>query len=315
MKHLGYILILLLLAPISQGALSAYLQIEDVAGESQDSGYEQWIDITGISRTGNNAVTMDGSLPRAGKYTPDALKITLLLPVGYNQLADYIAAGENKKLSLNIVQSGAQAHTIQTYVFHECYFSKLWMDVTESGRPSVTLSFKYSRMEWAVNGLSDSEKPIVIGSLDYNQAQNTLTYEIPTGGGGSTPTDSDSDDMPDTWENLYNLNPNSNTDRNTDPDLDGFSNYFEYLCGTHPKSYTSHLKIIQLTLPDGVISATLEWSSVPGKSYHVQRATTGLKSEDWITLTTLPASSGTSTRYTLSSTPAANVFYRIVLNH
>lgn len=314
MKLYCYTFLILLLAPLSQGAISAYLQIEGVQGESQNSGYEQWIDITGISRGGRNPVSISGSQSSATKYTPDALEITLIFPAGYNKLADFIVAGQNKKISLNIVQSSGPPYTIQTYIFHDCLFSTLLMDAKANGHPTVTLNFHYSRMEWEVRSLSDSGSPIVLGSLDYNQVQNTLNYSIPAGGGGSDPADSDSDDMPDTWESLHGLNPNSNTDRNTDPDLDGFSNYLEYLCGTDPKSYTSHLKIIHLVKPNGAVSATLEWFSVTGKSYHVQRATAGLNNADWTTLITLPASSGTSTSYTLPSTPSANVFYRVVLD-
>ena len=40
--------------------------------------------------------------------------------------------------------------------------------------------------------------------------------------------------MPDSFEILYGLNPDSSSDRNTDLDDDGFTNYQEYVAGTDP---------------------------------------------------------------------------------
>jgi hypothetical protein len=42
-------------------------------------------------------------------------------------------------------------------------------------------------------------------------------------------TDTDGDGMPDWWEELYELNPQSSTDPDADPDADGLVNLYEYL--------------------------------------------------------------------------------------
>jgi len=52
--------------------------------------------------------------------------------------------------------------------------------------------------------------------------------------GGTPPTDSDHDAMPDSWETTYGLNPNDASDRNGDLDGDGYTNVEEYLNGTNP---------------------------------------------------------------------------------
>ena len=312
MKACFSLFILFLLAPMGQGALSAYLKVEGIAGESQVADYEEWIEITGVSRSGSADINLGSTRPGSSKYIPQALLISMNLPAGYSKLADFTTGGNPKLISLEITQSNGAVHAIQTYIFHDCFFSKLAIDAKSESPPTVTLRFEYHRMEWEVSHLSDTGKPIVIGSLDYDRAGNTITYDIPTGGSGG-PTDTDGDDLPDTWETLYGFNINSGADRNLDPDLDGFSNYLEYLSGTHPKQFTSHLKIINLTQPDGAVSAKLEWSSVSGKSYNVQRSITGLNSADWTTLATISASAGSSTTYDLPTVSGVNVFYRVVL--
>lgn len=51
---------------------------------------------------------------------------------------------------------------------------------------------------------------------------------------GTPYADSDRDGMPDSWERLYNLNPNNLADGNKDNDSDGYTNVEEFLNGTNP---------------------------------------------------------------------------------
>jgi hypothetical protein len=50
-----------------------------------------------------------------------------------------------------------------------------------------------------------------------------------------TGTDTDSDDMPDAWEQAHGLSVGAN-DSAGDPDSDGLANLKEYLAGTDPKN-------------------------------------------------------------------------------
>jgi transcription elongation factor Elf1 len=52
--------------------------------------------------------------------------------------------------------------------------------------------------------------------------------------------DSDNDNMPDTWETLYSLNPEDPADADLDADLDGYTNLEEFLAGTDPTDPKSH---------------------------------------------------------------------------
>ena len=51
--------------------------------------------------------------------------------------------------------------------------------------------------------------------------------------------DSDNDEIPDYWENLFNLNINDPLDSNDDPDKDTFSNWEEYKSQTDPRDRNS----------------------------------------------------------------------------
>jgi hypothetical protein len=55
--------------------------------------------------------------------------------------------------------------------------------------------------------------------------------------------DLDGDGLPDSWESLYGLNPGDGSDRDTDADQDGSSNYSEYLAGTDPTNNQSNLRV------------------------------------------------------------------------
>ncbi|MFX1507206.1 MAG: hypothetical protein ACFFDC_14085 [Promethearchaeota archaeon] len=60
-------------------------------------------------------------------------------------------------------------------------------------------------------------------------------------------TDIDSDDLPDNWERLYNLNPGDFGDRTDDPDDDNLINIIEYEYGTNPRNSDTDGDL----LPDG----------------------------------------------------------------
>jgi hypothetical protein len=59
--------------------------------------------------------------------------------------------------------------------------------------------------------------------------------------------------------------------RNEDPDGDGVSNYNEFVAGTDPLDKNSLFKVIliQPAAPGGIL---IEWSSVAGKSYSIERS-------------------------------------------
>ncbi|MDP4996218.1 MAG: lamin tail domain-containing protein, partial [Akkermansiaceae bacterium] len=83
--------------------------------------------------------------------------------------------------------------------------------------------------------------------------------------------DTDSDDMPDSWETFYGLSIGTD-DSADDADGDGSSNLTEYLAGTDPKSNESVFKISSFTSPvDDMIS--IGWTGVNGKTYQISSST------------------------------------------
>jgi hypothetical protein len=79
--------------------------------------------------------------------------------------------------------------------------------------------------------------------------------------------DSDHDGIPDEWESQYNLDPNSDTDRNLDKDGDGLSNYAEYYAGTNPTNAASFLRV-DLTVSPG--QAQVQLGVISNRTYSVQ---------------------------------------------
>ena len=115
---------------------------------------------------------------------------------------------------------------------------------------------------------------------------NVLFSTTPSAG------DRDADDIPDDYEISNGLNPDDASDRDTDLDADGQSNYAEFLAGTAANDAFSNLRITDYTLDGTTVSTT--WSSVPGKSYRIQF------SLDFVTWTdlgiTFPAEAAPATR-------------------
>jgi hypothetical protein len=117
------------------------------------------------------------------------------------------------------------------------------------------------------------------------------------------------DGIPDTWRLIYfGTISNLLSAANLDPDGDGASNWQEYVAGTNPMDPTS---VLTLTPMAPAPNFSVQWPSVPGKTYLVQ-SSTSLFSTNWTTLSSnLP---GTGQLMQLSDTnlpgPPAR-FYRV----
>jgi hypothetical protein len=80
--------------------------------------------------------------------------------------------------------------------------------------------------------------------------------------------DTDSDGMPNWWEDQYGLNKTNSLDATLDLDGDGASNVNEFHAGTNPDDSDSVFRIVALQRESGNVRLT--WTSVIGKSYRVQ---------------------------------------------
>lgn len=126
--------------------------------------------------------------------------------------------------------------------------------------------------------------------------------------------DTDSDGLPDWWEDLNGLNKNDGSDAGLDADADGASNLNEFFAGTDPGDSNSAFRILSVNPETNGLR--ISWTTVGGKSYRVQ--TNSVLSgtfADLSPLITAPGTGESATNYlhlgNPSNTPA--LFYRIRL--
>jgi hypothetical protein len=123
--------------------------------------------------------------------------------------------------------------------------------------------------------------------------------------------DNDNDDIPNDYEAANGLNPDDPSDRDTDLDGDGLSNYEEYLAGTAANDSDSVLKLTRAeSLAGGDFVIT--WQSVEGKSYSVITNTSLTIPVDGVVASGIPGKPD-ETSYTGTVSGAAAVFYEIVV--
>jgi len=109
------------------------------------------------------------------------------------------------------------------------------------GSNNAVLTTDFDR--FTVGGADNGSPPDAIID-DFAIFNGAITEaELKVLAGGKRPDevylkDTDGDGLPDVWETQYGLNPNSNSDKNTDPDKDGCDNTCEYIAGTNPTDTT-----------------------------------------------------------------------------
>lgn len=170
--------------------------------------------------------------------------------------------------------------------------------------PAGTISFNYDsagRLSTVTLGANQSIQYTYANSGSVTQRQITI---------GTPNPDSDGDGLADAWEQLHfgNLSRNGAGDF----DGDGFNDLSEFLAGTGPNDAGSALKI----LPNPILSigsVTVEWSSVPGKTYRLQFKT-ALADANW---TNVPGEITAAGPQTSAVDNTANGqsprFYRVIL--
>ena len=126
--------------------------------------------------------------------------------------------------------------------------------------------------------------------------------------------DTDSDGLPDWWEDRFALSKTSAADAALDADGDGASNLNEFLAGTNPTNAASVFHVVSLQRETD--SVRLTWSTVGGKSYVVQ--TNGVLSgafTDLSPLITVPGAGESVTNFVDSgaATNASVRYYRVRL--
>lgn len=83
------------------------------------------------------------------------------------------------------------------------------------------------------------------------------------------------------WAAQYGLPTDGSAD-SVDTDLDGMSNWQEWVAGTNPTNSSSLLQM--LTLTNTGASCLISWQSVSGKNYFLQRSTSWGTAQGFVTI-------------------------------
>jgi hypothetical protein len=181
---------------------------------------------------------------------------------------------------------------------------------TNGSVPFVLVDYvAYSdRAPWPTNADSFGASLQRVHAMGYANDPTNWLAAVPSPGPSGV-VDSDSDGMPNSWEQLYSFNPNNSSDASQDADGDGLTNLQEYLAGTHPRSASSALRIMSV-LHSGN-TATMQFTATSNRTYSVQFRDS--LSTTWSPLTTVSASATNGTRSVTDNNAgtSAGRFYRV----
>jgi subtilisin family serine protease len=121
--------------------------------------------------------------------------------------------------------------------------------------------------------------------------------------------DTDGNGLPDWWE-LQNFGHLTGTDPNADPDADGASNLAEWVAGTDPLDPTSCLRAF-IPTPKPATGHVVQWPSVLGKLYRLERCTNLLTGFNSIVRTNIAATPPFNSEPDMTVLPGAATFYRL----
>ena len=158
-----------------------------------------------------------------------------------------------------------------------------------------------------LSNLSVGTYTLVAQLVDTNGVEqgisSSVTVTVTEDTGVGTGTD-DGDGMPEAWELLYGLDPDSD-DGALDPDNDGYSNYAEYICGTVPTNAESVWKL------ESGAGTMPSFMAIADRLYTIKYCT-NLVDDTWFVLVSdLPGSNGSVEVETYDTAATDTRFYRV----
>jgi len=129
--------------------------------------------------------------------------------------------------------------------------------------------FSYYEFKWPMNDRLTDEKWTEMLEKEENPAEPdwVRSFMHPVTFFPEKADDTDSDQLPDSWEKSIWGNTEEVSDPHGDYDNDGCTNEQERIAGTSPNDPDSCLRVLNI-LPDDA-GALLSWTSVPGKRYRI----------------------------------------------
>jgi hypothetical protein len=155
---------------------------------------------------------------------------------------------------------------------------------------------------------------------DYRLAANSPCIGTGTNGTtlgalfpvGSYLVDTDGDGLPDTWEQIYNLDPNNPADATSDADHDSMTSVQEFWAGTNPNDGASNLRITAAAVPDAR-TLVLSFEAISNRSYIIESRTSFL-SNGWTSLLDIPPTNTNRLIHSTNATTSGETrFYRLIV--
>ena len=142
---------------------------------------------------------------------------------------------------------------------------------------------------------------------DFGNDPVNWTASAPTPGTVGGFADSDSDGLPDWWEDAFGTLKNT-PDEDADPDGDGLTNMQEYLAGTLPQDPDSNLK---LSIANGAGFVLLQFSAASNRTYTVLFNDSPW-AQTWLRLRDIDARGSNWQSGLTDAINSTNRFYRVV---
>lgn len=244
---------LLLLSSHSFSA--AFLFLDGIEGESKATRHAGWIEIESISF----GVRKETNTP----VNLQPLIVSKKLDKATPKLFLHVADGRLIKNGLvEIYREGRAAARFLQLKLGDVRVSTVAQAGSSGEVPYEFLSLESKTIRWTYTEVKADGAALREISSSWNMATQT-------GSGGTIPTDSDNDGLPDEFERLHKLKLDI-ADADEDPDGDGMSNIEEFRAGTEPNSLNSIFRVSGARTPTG--NASLAWEPAPGKNYRLMGA-------------------------------------------
>jgi subtilisin family serine protease len=222
---------------------------------------------------------------------------------GTNNWIPAVSLSQSDGLALEAVQP-VTATVVNTLDPNQIY---QYLDGTSMATPHVSGAVAFAAMNFPNETVTQRVQRI-LANVDVVPG---LQGKVHTGGRLNLQrmVDTDANGLPDWWELQY-FGHLTGTDPNADLDHDGMSNLAEWIAGTNPTNAASCLRLTLLAAsnPSAVV---LNWPSVTGKTYRLERATNLLTGFNSTVRTNIAATAPTNTLTDTAILPGNARFYRV----
>jgi subtilisin family serine protease len=183
------------------------------------------------------------------------------------------------------------------------------LDGTSMATPQVSGAVAFAAMNFPAESVAQRIQRI-LGNVDSVAGLQGL---VVTGGRLNLLriVDTDLNGLPDWWEQTY-FGHLLGTQASADADGDGASNFAEWVAGTNPTNPASCLRLLAPSV-SATDSIVIQWPSIAGKSYRLERATNLTAGFNVIVRSNIAATPPTNSEPDTNVLPTQPSYYRILV--